>query len=427
MSNINTTGIDVNYPTPGINNNSQGFRDNFASIKTNVTAAGVEITDLQNKVIVKSALANSAVNNDMAGTLLSNTLTRGFRASTYNLGNALSGTVLVDVSLGDVQYGAIAANTTLAFTGWTTDGRNSVDLQLDVSANANAFLSFPSAISSNACLGVTTLENYDSANNAVSIPAGVCEFDYTLTSIDCGANISIEPSNRPRRSTQIRQRSPAPTGLLGDIAGTVSVSSGVDQLVITGANTDPYLTTSGSTTQLYTDMPVVFTGVSLAGNLVVGTTYYVRNVVSSSTFTVSSTIGGANVAIGANAAGTTMLANPTSYVYLCTDTFNATVNTALNITNTATNGNITIGTGGGNLAVNIPIIFTGNMGGLLANTNYYVKSLSGTGAASNITVSRSRTNGIADTLVTLSANSTATTATYYVGSDIWKRIPLTSW
>ena len=36
MSTINTNGIDVNYPVPGVNNNSQGFRDNFAAVKTNL-------------------------------------------------------------------------------------------------------------------------------------------------------------------------------------------------------------------------------------------------------------------------------------------------------------------------------------------------------------------------------------------------------
>ena len=53
MSTINTNALDVNYPIPGVNNNSQGFRDNFASIKTNLNTAATEITDLQNKVVVK--------------------------------------------------------------------------------------------------------------------------------------------------------------------------------------------------------------------------------------------------------------------------------------------------------------------------------------------------------------------------------------
>lgn len=290
-SNINTNGIDVNYPTPGINNNSQGFRDNFATIKTNVTTAGVEITDLQNKVVVKSALANTSVNNDMAGTMISNTLTRGFRASTFNLGNALSGTVLVDVSLGDVQYGTISGNTSLTFTGWTTDGRNSVDLELAVS-NPNAFLSFPSAISSDQCLGVTTLENYDSANNAVSIPAGVCQLDYTLSSVDCGANITIEPFNRPRRSTQIRRRSPAPTGLLGDIAGTVAVDanyayvctgtfdsnvSNTTTTLATATTTGTNLIVVGNTGNVTLNAPIIFSGTTFGG-IVAGDVYYVKSI-----------------------------------------------------------------------------------------------------------------------------------------------------
>ena len=421
MSSINTNGIDVNYPIPGINNNSQGFRDNFASIKTNITTAGTEITDLQNKVVVKSALANTSVNNDMAGTLLSNTLTRGFRASTYNLGNALAGTVLVDVSLGDVQYGTISANTTLSFTGWTTDGRNSVVVELAVS-NANAILSFPSAISSDACLGVTTLENYDSANNAVSIPAGVCQLDYRLSSMDCGGNITIEPFNRPRRSTEIRQRSPAPTGLRGDVPGTVAVSSSIDQLPITGTNSaDYFITTGNAQAQLYTDMPIVFTGTSFEANITSGITYYVRNVVSSTTFTVSSTIGGANVNL---ATGTgVMFANPASYLYICTDTYDSTAY-AKTVTATNSSGNVTL-SDTTSLANNAPIIFTGTtFGGITANTTYYIKAV---GTGGNVTISQSRTNGVAGTALTLTTASGSCTATIYIGSDIWKRINLTSW
>ena len=86
-------------------------------------------------------------------------------------------------------------------------------------------------------------------------------------------------------------------------------------------------------------------------------------------------------------------------------------------TNAVTLNNIT------NLTVNAPIIFTANIGGIYANTVYYIKAIS----SPNITVSQSRTNGVADTVVTLSSNSTATTATAYVGNDIWKKIATTSW
>jgi len=296
MSTINTSGVNVNYPVPGINNNSQGFRDNFASIKTNLNAAGTEITDLQNKVIVKSALANSIINNDMANTLMSNTLTRGFRASTYNLGNALSGTVLVDASLGDVQYGTIAGNVTLQFAGWAPSGTQSnVQLQLAVS-NASAVVSFPSSISSNACFGVTTLENY--ANIAsiatVSVPYSVCQLDYRLSTVDCGGNVSIEPYNRPRKSTEIRTRTPAPTGFQGDVAGTVTVDtnymyvctgtydSGNGNTIsktATATTTGTNLVTLNNITSLVVNAPIIFTGTTFGG-IVAGTVYYIKSIAS---------------------------------------------------------------------------------------------------------------------------------------------------
>ena len=118
MSTINTNGLDVNYPVPGVNNSSQGFRNNFQNIKQNLDAAGNEITDLQGKVVLKAALANTVLNNDMANALISNAAIKGFRSPTYNLGGALSGTIVIDVSLADVQYGNIAGNVQLQFGGW---------------------------------------------------------------------------------------------------------------------------------------------------------------------------------------------------------------------------------------------------------------------------------------------------------------------
>lgn len=427
MSTINTNPINVNYPVPGVNNNSQGFRDNFASIVTNLNAAGTEITDLQNKVVVKQALIGTTINNDMANTLISNASTRSFRATTYNLGNAIVGTVLVNVSLGDVQYGTIAGNTTVNFGSWAPAGTQSnVQLNLAISNNLST-ISFPSGVTLSPNTGATTLENYSniSGNLAVTVPNGVSQLNYLVSTTDCGNTLYITPINRPRQSTQIQQRLVPPTGFQGDVNGDIAVGPSVDQLTITGANTDPYLTTSGNTSQLYTDLPIVFTGTSLEGNIVVGTTYYVRNVVSSTTFTVSSTIGGSNIAIGANVSGTTMLGNPVSYVYIATDTYNSTA-CVTSVTNTFSTGNVI--TLSGNLssitsAVNAPIVFTANMGGLISNTVYYIKTV----ASPNITVSQSRTNGVAGTAVVLTSNTVATSATYYVGNDIWKRIQLSNW
>lgn len=428
MSTINTNSINVNYPVPGVNNNSQGFRDNFASIVTNLNTAGTELTDLQNKVVVKQALTGTTLNNDMANTLISNASVRSFRSTTYNLGNALAGTVLVDTSLGDVQYGTVAGNTTINFGSWAPAGTQSnVQVNLSIAANAaNAVITFSgNVVVANANNnGVGTLENFSNIGGLVTItaPAGVTQLNYLISTTDCGNTLYISPINRPRVATQLQQRIVPPTGLQGDVTGDVAVGPSFNQLTITTTNAADYFSVS-DTTQLYTDLPVIFTGTSIEANITAGTTYYVRNVSANTYFTVSTTVGGANVNLAGGSG--TMYANPVSYVYVATDSYNATA-CATSVTSTTSSGNII--TLSGNLssitsAVNEPIIFNGNIGGLISNTVYYIKTV----ASPNITVSQSRSNGVAGTVVAVSSNSTATTATYYVGNDIWQRIALSPW
>ena len=217
MSTINTNSINVNYPVPGVNNNSQGFRDNFASIKTNIDEAGTELTDLQNKVVVKQALTGATLNNDMANTLISNAVTRSFRASTHNLGGALSGTVLIDASLGDVQYGTIKENSniTLQFGSWAPAGTQSnVQLRLNVN-DSNSYINFTGT---NVDVTKTVLENY--SPNTVFAPYGVTQLDYCFSTTDCGTTIAVEPTNRPQKATQLVVRTPTAIGIKGDVAGT---------------------------------------------------------------------------------------------------------------------------------------------------------------------------------------------------------------
>lgn len=228
MSNINTNNIDTNYPVPGVNNSTQPFRDNFSSIVTNFNTAYTELTDLQNKVVVKSALTGTTINNDMANTLISNALIRTFRHTTYNLGASLTGIVSINVSLGDVQLGTVTANSTLQFTNWAPAGTQSnVQLTLNVS-NSSAVITFPDTVKPVGNWGVDVLENYaldGTGNLTITVPAGVDRLDYILSTVDCGANVSITPINRPQKSTQIQLRTPTNIGLQGDVAGTMCADS----------------------------------------------------------------------------------------------------------------------------------------------------------------------------------------------------------
>jgi hypothetical protein len=378
MSTINTNPINVNYPVPGVNNNSQGFRDNFASIVTNLNAAGAEITDLQNKVVVKQALIGTTVNNDMANTLISNASTRSFRATTYNLGNALAGTVLVNVSLGDVQYGTIAGDTTINFGSWAPSGTQSnVQLNLSISNNIST-ITFPASVTLSPDTGATTLENYSnsSGNLAVTVPNGVSQLNYLISTTDCGNTLYITPINRPRISTSIQQRSPIPTGFQGDVAGDVAVdanyvyvcSGSYDATTVT--KTGVVATYSGnlinctSTTSLVTNAPIIFTGTSFGG-IVANTTYYIKSIPDGANITISATgfDGLAGNAVALSAATGNMAANSYngSNIWKRIDlagasgndvvTGNLTVNYAANIgTNLNVVGNITAGNISGNIS-----------------------------------------------------------------------------
>lgn len=305
MSTINTNGINVNYPTPGVNNNSQGFRDNFASIKNNLNVAATEISDLQNKVVVKAALDNTVLNNDMANTLISNASTKNFRSTVYNLGNALSGTVLIDTSLADVHTGTVTGNVTLQFGNWAPAGtQREIELQLAMS-NINATISFPSeVVSSNNNFGITTIENYANVANIATVtsPYDVEQLNYKLSTIDCGTSISIEPVNRPRKVTQVQERTPPPTGFQGDVAGTIAVDA--NYLYVCTDSFDSNSTISKTVTNTYSGIneiklenltsivenaPIIFEGTTFGG-ITAGTIYYVKDKVDANVaITISST------------------------------------------------------------------------------------------------------------------------------------------
>lgn len=238
MSNINTTNINGNYPTPGVNNSTQGMRDNFTNIKNNLAVAKDEITDLQNKVIVKAALDDSTLNNDMAGAMISNATVKGFRAQTWGMsaGN-LGSSIMVDVSKGDVQYGNVVQNTTINFGGWSPAGtQSSVQLNLTI-GNASAILQLPNTsfnssteVISGMKNSIRLVENY-SANaspapsttisNYISVPAGVTELQLKFVTIDCGTTIDVEPVNRNQVASMITARTPTAIGSLGDVPGTI--------------------------------------------------------------------------------------------------------------------------------------------------------------------------------------------------------------
>ncbi len=117
-SSIDTSTIDANYPVAGIDNDSQGFRDNFNSIKTNITTAGSEITALQANRARTDADNNHVGNEIQDAELLQ--VTEKFN----NSFQTLTADHQVDYRDAHVhQFNAIAPAgniMTVSFVGWPT-------------------------------------------------------------------------------------------------------------------------------------------------------------------------------------------------------------------------------------------------------------------------------------------------------------------
>ena len=80
-SNINDTAVNSDYPIAGVDNDSQGFRDNFSTIKTNFVAAKAEIETLQTTT-AKLNVANNFLGNTVSGANLENVTETAYVAST---------------------------------------------------------------------------------------------------------------------------------------------------------------------------------------------------------------------------------------------------------------------------------------------------------------------------------------------------------
>lgn len=110
-SSIVTTGIDATYPVAGQDNDSQGFRDNFSQIKTQLGTASTEITALQ---------ANRATTNattDFNGHDVKRANLQDWGQKVVAKGT-VTGSVECDFEDGNVVTLTTSGNTTLTFANF---------------------------------------------------------------------------------------------------------------------------------------------------------------------------------------------------------------------------------------------------------------------------------------------------------------------
>lgn len=192
-SNINPYNIDGTFPIANQDNSSQGFRDNFTNIRNNLIFAQNEISDLQAKVIVTSALTGQSITNDMAGTQIARPQLTAWTQSQIDLG-AVSGNAVLDFNDGNFQKITSAGAVELNFINWPSSaavpsmGYGSMRVWLVLTSTGHT-LTLPTSVT----IGVTEIAgavaNGDGTHTITFDTPGDYVFDFS--SVDGGTNYLI--------------------------------------------------------------------------------------------------------------------------------------------------------------------------------------------------------------------------------------------
>ena len=229
---INPNNIDGAYPIAGQDNDSQGFRDNFTNTRTNFAFAAQEITDLQNKVVLKAALTGSTLNNDMGGSILSNAQLQDMSETRVALGS-VSGAQSINYAAGPYYTLSTSGSVSIIFTNLSPAGTVSrIRLQITVTSTAHT-LTLPAAVS----VGTSNIQGY--ASNVITFnKTGTYEFEFETN--DGGSTITIIDQNRNLDPIFLPSAEDLANGAAASLAVTTSYiatgGSGETATLAAGAN-----------------------------------------------------------------------------------------------------------------------------------------------------------------------------------------------
>jgi len=138
-SDINTESINADYPVAGQDNDSQGFRDNFNTIKTNFTEAKSEILDLMANT-ARLDVDNDFLKNDINGANFKNN-TEAHHPSAGTLNSSQN----INITNGPHQTVVVGADVTLNLTAWVDENDKANKVRVYVkSADVDRTITFQS-------------------------------------------------------------------------------------------------------------------------------------------------------------------------------------------------------------------------------------------------------------------------------------------
>jgi hypothetical protein len=187
-SQINPLNIDGNYPVANQDNNSQGFRDNFTNIRVNFQDAAAEITDLQNKAILKAPLIGDVLNNDMADALLLAAKIQDFSATRVVIPET-SGGININYVAGHYQSITTSGSIALSFGNFPPSGSYGyIKLQINITNTAHT-VTLPGVT----LLGTAGIQGFSGGTITFS-NTGV--FEFAFGTVDAGSTITVFDLNR---------------------------------------------------------------------------------------------------------------------------------------------------------------------------------------------------------------------------------------
>jgi hypothetical protein len=257
-SQINPNNIDGTYPVAGQDNDSQGFRDNFTNIRNNFTFTKAELEDLQNKVVLKSPLLNTSLNNDFLGNAIVNPRLTSWRETYFNAG-LQSGAYTVDFTRGNFQKVTLNGSLILnfSFPSNTQDQYASVKLWIS-NPSASYILSFPNTMT----LGTPSTVSGFSGNSitfSTSDISTTTDYFFEVFTFNGGTTYGIRDLTRNR---DFSGNSITFTGSF-TANGVVTLGSGSSNVVVAATTASPAASTTVGAL-------VVAGGATIAGNLNVG-------------------------------------------------------------------------------------------------------------------------------------------------------------
>lgn len=189
MSNINVSNLDTAYPVAGRDNDSQGFRDNYAIIKQALEVAKSEITELETTTLrfnSDNTLAGSISGGEYRNSLLNTVTERGMTSVQYS-SELITSVVSVKASDSQIREINLASpNVRAVITDWAIEND---DLTTQVSRTLTFVIHNPQTFTSTFTIDANSGNNCI-VNELLPIAGQVSESDPATVVMEIPATTS---------------------------------------------------------------------------------------------------------------------------------------------------------------------------------------------------------------------------------------------